>query len=95
MPLLTGVAEVELAAEMEVGMAADAQLADPSDLDPATVEELEALAWAGRLARRRLIEANLRLVVSIARRYLNRGMAPADLMQEGNLGLMWATEKPS
>jgi RNA polymerase sigma factor (sigma-70 family) len=50
--------------------------------------ELKVLAEAGRLAQQRLIERNLRLVVSIARRYLGRGVALLDLIQEGNLGLL-------
>jgi len=95
-PLLTGPAEVELATAIESGLAATQLLAtdsSPSALPAEEIEALEQTVWQGREARRRLIEANLRLVVSIARRYMNRGMALGDLIQEGNLGLLRAVEK--
>ncbi|MGB9723621.1 MAG: RNA polymerase sigma factor RpoD [Chloroflexia bacterium] len=60
---------------------------------PLTREELEALVLRGEKARRRLIEANLRLVVSVAKRYIGRGMSLLDLVQEGNMGLLRAVEK--
>ena len=92
-PLLRAAAEVELATAIETGLAACARLADRRSVSPEQVAALEAQVLAGRQARRRLIEANLRLVVSIARRYMNRGMALGDLIQEGNIGLLRAVEK--
>jgi RNA polymerase primary sigma factor len=92
-PLLTASAEVELATAIETGLAASERLRQSESLTAAEVEQLEAQINHGREARRRLIEANLRLVVSIARRYMNRGIALGDLIQEGNLGLLRAVEK--
>ena len=92
-PLLTATAEVELASAYEAGLAAAERLRSEPDLSPDEIEQLQDAVIRGREARRRLIEANLRLVVSIARRYMNRGMALGDLIQEGNIGLLRAVEK--
>ncbi|WP_200907193.1 RNA polymerase sigma factor RpoD [Ardenticatena maritima] len=93
-PLLTAEQEVELAQRMERGKAAEARLrAEGEVLDDATRRELEALVQDGREARRRLIESNYRLVISIAKRYEGRGVPLLDLIQEGNIGLMRAVEK--
>ena len=92
-PLLTGPAEVDLATAIEIGLAAAERLRRDEDIGDDEREQLEADVRAGREARRRLIEANLRLVVSIARRYMNRGIPLSDLIQEGNIGLLRAVEK--
>jgi RNA polymerase primary sigma factor len=92
-PLLSGAEEVELARAIERGTLAAERLRTDHDLAPATQEELEADVADGDEARRRLIEANLRLVVSVARRYMNRGIPLPDLIQEGNMGLLRAVEK--
>ncbi len=92
--LLTYEEEVELAQAMEAGNMAQEQLDDPdAGLDEETRKELEKLAKKGASAKQRLAEANLRLVVSIAKRYVGRGMLFLDLIQEGNLGLIKAVEK--
>jgi len=92
-PLLTAEQEVTLAQRLEAGVLAAARLDHEPDLAPETRAGLEAVVTDGELAKRQLIEANLRLVVSIAKRYVNRGMALLDLVQEGNLGLIRAVEK--
>jgi RNA polymerase primary sigma factor len=92
-PLLTGPAEVELATAIETGLAAAELLTQRDLLSPAEIEQAEDELARGREARRRLIEANLRLVVSIARRYMNRGIPLGDLIQDGNIGLLRAVEK--
>jgi len=95
-PLLTAHDEVELAKAIEAGLFAQEMLAggyERSVGDGANVTELAILAAEGTQARQRLIEANLRLVVSIAKRYIGRGMVFLDLIQEGNLGLIRAVEK--
>ncbi|MBM2810682.1 MAG: polymerase sigma factor RpoD, C-terminal domain/RNA polymerase sigma factor, sigma-70 family [Chloroflexi bacterium] len=91
--LLTGAQEVELAMALEAGMAASERLGEIGNLDADQMEMLNERVSAGEAARRRLIESNLRLVVSVARRYMNRGLALADLIQEGNIGLLRAVEK--
>jgi len=92
--LLAAHEEVALAQQLEAGKYAAIQLAAqaPSPSDEQQVE-LTLLAEAGRLAQQRLIECNLRLVVSIARRYAGRGVALLDLIQEGNMGLQIGIEK--
>src|SRR5438067_3575735 len=92
--LLAAHEEVALAQQLEAGKYAAGQLAAqaPSLSDEQQVE-LTLLAEAGRLAQQRLIECNLRLVVSIARRYVGRGLALLDLIQEGNMGLQIGIEK--
>ncbi len=92
-PLLTGPAEVELAKAIEAGNLAADQLADGTERPDAEREALEDAVLLGNLARRRLVESNLRLVVSVARRYMNRGIPLLDLIQEGNIGLMRAVQK--
>jgi RNA polymerase primary sigma factor len=92
--LLTAQEEVALAQRLESGTAAMRELATADDtLDPARRIELERLAEDGECARRRLVECNLRLVVSVARRYLGRGLSFLDLVQEGNIGLQIGVEK--
>jgi RNA polymerase primary sigma factor len=94
--LLTASEEVELAKRIEVGVFAARRLDDPDgELASAGVSRRE-LGWLvrdGDRARTRLIEANLRLVASVAKRYAGRGMAFLDLVQEGNIGLLRAVEK--
>jgi RNA polymerase primary sigma factor len=95
-PLLTAHDEVELAKAIEAGLFAEEKLqggfARAGRLG-AELAELALLAADGMRAKQRLIEANLRLVVSIAKRYIGRGMVFLDLIQEGNLGLIRAVEK--
>jgi RNA polymerase primary sigma factor len=92
-PLLTGEQEVTLAKRIEAGVHAGERLeADPT-LAGEALTSLEAVATDGEMAKKQLTEANLRLVVSIAKRYVGRGMALLDLVQEGNLGLIRAVEK--
>jgi RNA polymerase primary sigma factor len=93
-PLLNAEQEVELAKRIEAGLFAEEKLADaptgPRD-DPR--RDMEWIAEDGRRAKNHLLEANLRLVVSLAKRYTGRGMLFLDLIQEGNLGLIRAVEK--
>jgi RNA polymerase primary sigma factor len=91
--LLTGAQEVTLAKRIEAGVQATERLESETGLSEEQREGLQAVATDGELARRQLTEANLRLVVSIAKRYVGRGMALLDLVQEGNLGLIRAVEK--
>ncbi|MFC3585776.1 RNA polymerase sigma factor [Streptantibioticus rubrisoli] len=92
-PLLTAEEEVELARRVEAGLFAEEKLSNATDLDSRLAGELDQLVVRGRMAKRRLIEANLRLVVSVAKRYVGRGLTMLDLVQEGNLGLIRAVEK--
>jgi len=86
--------EVALAQRMEAGREAALRLASSgSAMDAEEREQLEKLVEDGEAARRRLIESNLRLVVSVARRYLNRGLSFLDLVQEGNIGLQIGADK--
>ncbi|MGW0928656.1 RNA polymerase sigma factor [Streptomyces sp. NPDC002644] len=92
-PLLTAAEEVDLARRVEAGLFAEEKLSRTPDLDSRLAHDLDRLVVRGRLAKRRLIEANLRLVVSVAKRYVGRGLTMLDLVQEGNLGLIRAVEK--
>ncbi|MFJ4198610.1 RNA polymerase sigma factor [Streptomyces sviceus] len=92
-PLLTAAEEVELARRVEAGLFAEEKLGNAPDLDSQLALDLDRLVVLGRMAKRRLIEANLRLVVSVAKRYVGRGLTMLDLVQEGNLGLIRAVEK--
>src|ERR671927_164920 len=90
--LLTAEQEVELAKRIEAGLYAERLLAEKK-LTPALQRDYKALAIDGKAAKRHLLEANLRLVVSVAKRYTGHGMTFLDLIQEGNVGLIRAVEK--
>jgi RNA polymerase primary sigma factor len=92
-PLLNAEQEVELAKRIEAGLFAEDKLNVPGSPIPKLRRELEVIAADGRRAKNHLLEANLRLVVSLAKRYTGRGMLFLDLIQEGNLGLIRAVEK--
>jgi RNA polymerase primary sigma factor len=93
-PLLNAEQEVELAKRIEAGLFAEEKLADGGrSLPPDVRDDLDWIAEDGRRAKNHLLEANLRLVVSLAKRYTGRGMLFLDLIQEGNLGLIRAVEK--
>ncbi|MEU8541541.1 RNA polymerase sigma factor [Streptomyces sp. NPDC048717] len=92
-PLLSAEDEVELARRIEAGLFAEEKLLRVPGLDRDLALDLDRLVVRGRIAKRRLIEANLRLVVSVAKRYVGRGLTMLDLVQEGNLGLIRAVEK--
>ena len=92
-PLLTAEQEVDLATRVEAGLFAADKLDCEAVLAISLRRDLTAVAADGQLAKRTLVEANLRLVVSIAKRYVGRGMLFLDLIQEGNLGLIRAVEK--
>ncbi|PPG36783.1 MULTISPECIES: RNA polymerase sigma factor [unclassified Rathayibacter] len=91
--LLNAAEEVELAMRIEAGLFAEDKLANSTDLSPELVRELRWVAKDGQRAKSHLLGANLRLVVSLAKRYTGRGMQFLDLIQEGNLGLIRAVEK--
>jgi RNA polymerase primary sigma factor len=93
-PLLNAEQEVELAKRIEAGLFAEEKLAETKAAPGSDVViDLEWIASDGRRAKNHLLEANLRLVVSLAKRYTGRGMLFLDLIQEGNLGLIRAVEK--
>ena len=92
--LLNAEQEVELSKRIEAGLYADHLLAHPTTkLTPAKRRDFQALAADGRRAKEHLLQANLRLVVSLAKRYTGHGLPFLDLIQEGNLGLVRAVEK--
>ncbi|MEV1144843.1 RNA polymerase sigma factor SigB [Micromonospora sp. NPDC049799] len=91
--LLTAAQEVELSKRIEAGLFAEEKLATCTPVSAELRVDLATIVAEGRAAKDHLLEANLRLVVSIAKRYTGRGMAFLDLIQEGNLGLIRAVEK--
>ena len=91
--LLTAGEEVELAKRIEAGLFSEEKLAAGGRISEKLREELTWIVADGRRAKNHLLEANLRLVVSLAKRYTGRGMLFLDLIQEGNLGLIRAVEK--
>ena len=91
--LLNAAEEVDLAMRIEAGLFAEEKLDTATDLTPKLKRELRAIARDGQRAKSHLLGANLRLVVSLAKRYTGRGMQFLDLIQEGNLGLIRAVEK--
>ena len=90
--LLTAEQEVDLAKRIEAGLYAEHKL-ENADLSPALRADLEWVAADGRRAKAHMLEANLRLVVSVAKKYSDRGLSLLDVVQEGNLGLIRAVEK--
>jgi RNA polymerase primary sigma factor len=91
--LLNAELEVELAKRIEAGLFAEEKLATDKKLSKETTRDLRWVVKDGQRAKSHLLEANLRLVVSLAKRYTGRGMQFLDLIQEGNLGLIRAVEK--
>ena len=91
--LLTAEQEVELAKRIEAGLYAERLLGEKPGLTPARRRDYKTLAADGKAAKAHLLEANLRLVVSVAKRYTGHGMTFLDLIQEGNVGLIRAVEK--
>ena len=91
--LLNAELEVELAKRIEAGLFAEEKLSVETKLSPAEKRDLNWVVKDGQRAKSHLLEANLRLVVSLAKRYTGRGMQFLDLIQEGNLGLIRAVEK--
>jgi RNA polymerase primary sigma factor len=92
-PLLNAEQEVELSKRVEAGLFATHKLNHGGEMKPALRRDLQALVKDGKAAKQQLISANLRLVVSVAKKYTGRGMTLLDLVQEGNLGLIRAVEK--
>ncbi|MGQ0623413.1 MAG: RNA polymerase sigma factor [Sporichthyaceae bacterium] len=92
-PLLNAEQEVELAKRIEAGLFAEEKVNSEEKLTPKLLREMQVISEDGRRAKNHLLEANLRLVVSLAKRYTGRGMLFLDLIQEGNLGLIRAVEK--
>ena len=92
-PLLNAEMEVELSLQVEAGLFAEEKLLLDKKMDKKLKREYEQLVLQGKRAKNHLLEANLRLVVSLAKRYTGRGMLFLDLIQEGNLGLIRAVEK--
>jgi RNA polymerase primary sigma factor len=91
--LLTAEQEVDLAKRIEAGLYAEHKLETEPDLADDLIADLEAVAADGRRAKAHMLEANLRLVVSVAKKYSDRGLSLLDVVQEGNLGLIRAVEK--
>ncbi|MGH3270903.1 MAG: sigma-70 family RNA polymerase sigma factor, partial [Trebonia sp.] len=91
--LLTAEQEVDLAKRIEAGLFAEHKLDAEPDLSPEHRHDLELVAEDGRRAKAHMLEANLRLVVSVAKKYSDRGLSLLDVVQEGNLGLIRAVEK--
>jgi RNA polymerase sigma factor (sigma-70 family) len=91
--LLTAEQEVDLSKRIEAGLYAAHLLAESTDIGAARKRDLQQLVRDGQRAKEHLLEANLRLVVSLAKRYTGHGMPFLDLIQEGNLGLIRAVEK--
>ena len=92
-PLLTAEQEVELARAMEAGLFAAERLTAGGRISPTMRVDLQTVVRQGERAKQHMLEANLRLVVSVAKKYAGRGMGLTDLIQEGNLGLIRAVEK--
>ena len=84
---------MDLALRIEAGLYAEEKIAADPDMDPKLKRDLQQIIHDGKRAKNHLLEANLRLVVSLAKRYTGRGMLFLDLIQEGNLGLIRAVEK--
>jgi RNA polymerase primary sigma factor len=91
--LLTAEQEVDLAKRIEAGLYAEHKLETEAGLSTQYCDDLEAVAADGRKAKAHMLEANLRLVVSVAKKYSDRGLSLLDVVQEGNLGLIRAVEK--
>src|SRR6478609_5196744 len=91
--LLTAEQEVDLAKRIEAGLFAEHKLETATGLDEKFCRDLELVAEDGRRAKAHMLEANLRLVVSVAKKYSDRGLSLLDVVQEGNLGLIRAVEK--
>jgi len=92
-PLLTAIEEVELSKKVEAGLFAAEKISTEKRMAPTLRRDLDTIVREGAAAKDKLVEANLRLVVSIAKRYVGRGMLFLDVIQEGNLGLIRAVEK--